>query len=149
MPRLPAHVTDFHSLIRWLIETYHDGVVYGLAKRMHISPATADHWSRGLTKSPTIHSLARICDVYKLNLAEVIRVASKRIAVLAAVLSTAGVLSLTWNHAAGGAPITSQDSSTNPTSYTRHYVNLRQRVRRWLVKIWPPLHTSGSTFLAA
>src|SRR5262245_50631488 len=74
--RIPDRVRDFQGLINWLIDTRHSGVVYGLAKELGVSAATADKWHKGMVKSPTLRLLAHLAATYELNMADVIRVAS-------------------------------------------------------------------------
>lgn len=74
---IPPTIRDFQDLIRWLIATYHRGIPYQFARRMKVSHGTAEKWVDGMVQRPTITLLLRLSEVYRLDVAEVVRIASK------------------------------------------------------------------------
>jgi hypothetical protein len=64
-PPLPP-VESFPELIRWLADTYHRGRVVHIAYRLQRHPSLIDQWSKGVTKHPSVDSLAAISRAYGL-----------------------------------------------------------------------------------
>ena len=60
-------VPDFPSLIRWVADTFHDGAVLPISRKIGVSPAIVALWVNGVVKNPTITNLERLCEAYFLD----------------------------------------------------------------------------------
>jgi transcriptional regulator with XRE-family HTH domain len=83
-------VDDFPSLVRWVADRYHNGVVDSIASRAGISGALADRWVKGKVQSPKIETLEKFCRAYGLNF-NWVRSLLRRAAALIIALLAAGV----------------------------------------------------------
>jgi hypothetical protein len=68
MKRLPA---SFPLLIQAIADAHHDGYLYGITKRLRVSPSVPDRWAKGLTKLPKPDGIRRLCAEYDLEFARV------------------------------------------------------------------------------
>lgn len=72
---IPASISSFKALVRWLIETRHDGRPYRMAKALGVSAGLPFQWRDGTVKLPTLPTLQKMSDAYGLPWVEMMRVA--------------------------------------------------------------------------
>ena len=76
-PRAPASplppVASFPALVRWLADSYHEGVLFRVAHHLGRHPSLIDQWAKGLKRHPGIGSLQAISHGYGLPMAWLIQ----------------------------------------------------------------------------
>jgi hypothetical protein len=75
---IAPEVSDFKSLVHWIVKEHHDGRWAPMAKRVGVSPALVYQWRDGLVNQPSSNNLERICLAYGLDNSDVMTRLSKR-----------------------------------------------------------------------
>ena len=131
MANLPPEVTDFQSLVLWLLRTRHRDTALQMARHLKIASGTVDKWRHGITRNPALSTLTLLAERYRLPLADVIKICAKRVAVLLLVLAnTAGSMSLG----------VSDDMKCAPSK------TVMSICWRWLTRFWPLLAIRWASF---
>jgi len=68
-------VKDFPALIRWLIDTYHDGIPYRMSVHLQDPVGSVHAWLRGNVRHPRPATLDKLCATYHLDRHKVYAVA--------------------------------------------------------------------------
>lgn len=87
---MKPNVTDFPSLVQWVADKYHGGVIDQISRHAGISPALASKWSKGQVRQPTLGTLEKFCKAYRLDF-DWVRGLVRRTAAAVAVLLSLGV----------------------------------------------------------
>ena len=71
-PEIPKWVKNFQELIRWIADTWHDGKLLPIAKRLGISSSSPYFWRDGTTRAPETDTVMLIAESYGLDLKRVL-----------------------------------------------------------------------------
>ena len=72
LPKIPKRVQDIPDLIRWIADTFHDGIPSRMHERLGISIGTANFWARGAVL-PNLTNLQAMAEAYALSIDDLIR----------------------------------------------------------------------------
>ena len=74
---MTPRVSDFPSLIRWIADHHHDGVVKTIAKEIGVSVPLVNQWVHGVVENPRTGNLLRLSQRYDIDFMFIIRLVAR------------------------------------------------------------------------